>query len=266
MFFILCTLILGAGYTCLLEFTTSLSPWFLFAWVPAGLILGLITTALLILCYLALIGQHTSNNHYFKHMILRSAVWLALTFYRVKIEVVGMENLPKNTFVIYANHKSNMDPLILYRALNIRPITAVGKKSLFNNFVMKLIGKTFKAVVLDRDNDREAAKTMVGAIKQVKEGLNTIIFPEGGIKSRDVEEMVALRAGAYKLAQKPGADIWPVSIVGSSFISKEKRTKKKVVKIVFHKPFTKEDYAGMNTTEIGHMVEEVINNGVKQYE
>ena len=70
------------------------------------------------------------------------------------------------------------------------------KKELFKSHIMKVIGNTFKAVIMNREDDREAAKAMISAIKQVKDGTSMIIFPEGGIKTRDVEEMVNLRAGA----------------------------------------------------------------------
>ena len=156
-----------------------------------------------------------------------------------------------------------MDPLLVYYGVHVRPMAAVGKKSLFQNHFMHILKKCFTSVSLDRENDREAAKAMIEAIKEVKNGTNFIIFPEGGIKSRDVEEMVSLRAGAYKLAQKPGATIVPVAIIGSSMISKVKWYKKKIIKLKILKPITKDEYNNLNTTEIGTLVENMINNEVR---
>ena len=78
--------------------------------------------------------------------------------------------------------------------------------------------------------------------------------------------MVSLRAGAYKLVTKTEATILPISIIGLSEISKRKRNKRKDVKIIVHKPIRYNEFKEMNTTEIGIMVEEIINNGVKNGE
>ena len=130
---------------------------------------------------------------------------------------------------------------------------------------MRLICNTFCAIPINRENDREAAKSIIKAIGMIKNGTSMIIFPEGGIKTRDVEEMVNLRAGAYKLATKSGAKILPCAIVGSSRIKSKRRIKRKNVTVIFFKPIDKEEYQSMNTTEIGLMVEEIINNGIKEY-
>ncbi len=158
-----------------------------------------------------------------------------------------------------------MDPIFIYYALHTDSVTAIGKSTLFKNHFMKLIGNTFGAIPLNRENDREAAKAIIKAIGDVKKGMSMIIFPEGGIKTRDVEEMVNLRAGAYKLATKSGAKILPCAIIGSSQIKKKRRIKRKNVTVIFYKPIDKEEYQKMNTTEIGLMVEDIINNGIKGY-
>ena len=260
MLFVILLIILSVGYS-LLYSLIPLSSWYLFLWIPLGIISGAITLVLLLLIYL-LFASKTKCTNSLKHFILRNAVWLVLKVFHIKLDIVGKENIPNGTFVIYGNHKSNMDPLIIYYAMHVK-CTAIGKKSLFVHPIMKLITKTFGAIPIDRENDREAAKSIVQGIKLVKGGLPIIIFPEGGIKSRDTDEMVNLRAGAYKLATKAEAPILPCSIIGSSKISETKSRKKKIIKIIFHKPISKEEYKGKNTTEIGLEVEGIINEGIK---
>ena len=72
--------------------------------------------------------------------------------------------------------------------------------------------KGLGVVPLDRNNDREGARNILEAIKRVKAGNNYLIFPEGGVKSRETEHMVALRAGAYKLATKESVNIKSVTV------------------------------------------------------
>ena len=239
---------------------TGLSLWFLFLWVPLSFISSIIILALLTLLFLA-IGTLTKPTGPFRHFILRNMCYVGLSLYRIKVVTVNRENLPKETFVIYANHKSNYDPVIIYYAAK-KACSAVGKKELFKNPFMKIVATAYGAVPMDREDDREAVKSMMIAIKQVKQGLSMIIFPEGGIKSRETELMVDLKPGAYKLATKPGAPIVPVTIIGSSQISKKKFFQRKVVKVVFHKPIYKAEYENLNTTEIGKKVEEIINGEI----
>ena len=261
MFFLILLLIFAVIYSYLLTLS-GLSLAFLALWIPLAIILAAITILLMAYIFLLLCPKKDPMKK-FRHFILRNAVVWACAFLNVKIEVSGRENIPTDeTFVVYANHKSNMDPVILYLSLH-RLCTAIGKKTLFQNYFMKLVASVYGAIPLDRDNDREAAKTIVKSIKKVKEGWNIIIFPEGGIKSRDCEEMVNLRAGAYKLAMKANALILPVSIVGSAQISKLAKYKRKVVKVIYHKPVGPEYYEGKNTTEVGLYVEDIINEGVK---
>ncbi len=260
MIFIVLLIILSAGFSVLYSLI-PLSPWFLFLWIPLGVLSGALTLFLFAMLYLW-IGCKTKPTHKFKHFILRNACFLAIHFFHIRLEVHGKENIIKGPFVVYSNHKSNMDPVMIYYALH-SVCSAIGKKSLFVHPIMNLIARTYAAVPIDRENDREAAKSIIKAIKEVKEGLSMIIFPEGGIKSRETDEMVNLRAGAYKLAVKSNAPIIPISIINSSKIKTKKRRKKLIVKIIIHKPIYKEEYMNKNTTELGLYVEDIINSGVK---
>ena len=261
MFLILIFILLSVGFTFLYNLIPTPSPWFIILWIFLALLTSIALIIIWFLLFIKLCPRSKPNGK-IRHFVLRDLVFLFVKIYHVKYEVVGRENIPNETFVVYANHKSNMDPLILYLALKTR-LTAVGKSTLFKNPVMNNIKETFGAISIDRDNDREALKQIIFAIKEIKEGLSMIIFPEGGIKDRNEEEMVSLRAGAYKLVTKSQATILPVSIIGSSEISKRKRYKRKNVKVVIHNPIRYDEFKDKNTNEIGLMVEEIINNGVK---
>ena len=261
MYLVLFIILLTVGLTFVYNLIPTPSPWFIILWVFAALITSILIFIVLVLIFFKFAPRKNPMGK-FRHFILKNGVFLFVKFYHVKIEVVGKENIPDETFVVYANHKSNMDPLILYLALNKR-LTAVGKSTLFQHPVMRNIQETYGAISIDRDNDREALKQIIFAIKEIKSGVSMIIFPEGGIKDRSEEEMSSLRAGAYKLVTKGQATILPISIIGSSEISKRKRYKRKNVKIIVHKSIKYEEFKDKNTTEIGLIVENIINDGVK---
>ncbi len=263
MIILLLILLTSAGYAVAFYFT-NLSLWFYFLWVPCSFVLGILTVLLgIAVCFFYF--MHTDPKGKFRHHLLHQVTGLILWILRLKIEYIGKENVPNDAFVCYANHKSDIDPVALYYGLH-RICSAIGKKSLFSLPVIKQCQKAFGAISLDRDNDREAAKSIVLAIKSIRSGLSMIIFPEGGIKSRETEEMVDLRAGAYKLITKTDALLLPATIIGSSKIKGRKHFKKIKIKIIFHQPISKETYSSMNTNEIGTMVQEIINRGVHDYQ
>ncbi len=264
--FILCLLILmTAGFSCL-GFLIPLSPWFFFLWVPLAFILSAFILVLFAVVFV-LIQAKTKPNRKFKHFVLRRYLAFSLILLRTPLKIHGKENLPKEMgYTIYGNHKSNMDVVYAYLAASGCP-TALGKKSLFQHWLMKALADGYQALPIDRENDREAIKSILKAIKNIKDyKLNYIIFPEGGVKSRETEEMVNLRAGAYKVAVKSNCPIVPMCIIGSSKLQKKKWYQKVKIELYFLKPLMPEDYKDLNTTEIGHLVEQQINECVNKHE
>lgn len=265
MFFVIVFFVVAIGISSLLTFLTQMYQWWIALWVASGILSALLLVLVFALLFL-FIGSKTTPKSKFKVFVLRNALWIAFKFNHTTISSEGVENVPYDTpFVIYSNHKSMLDPAAIYMEIN-RIVSAVGKSTLWKNKYMKMICDCFGALPMDRENDREAARNMIAAIKAVKGGLPMIIFPEGGIKTREVEEMVDLKAGAYKLAMKANAPIIPTSIMGSSEISKKKRWQKKHIHVIFHKAITPEEYKGKNTTEIGTYVENLINEDIHNYE
>lgn len=261
IFILLC---LSAAYSYAFYYT-GLSLWFYFLWAPLSLALAFLTFVLFVLVVFQFM-KRTDPKRKFRHRLMYQVCQMILFFLNIKVKVIGKEFVPKETFVCYANHKSDLDPIILYTSLH-RVCSAVGKKSLFKNPILRQCQPVFGAVALDRDNDREAAKTMVEAIRAVRNGLSYIIFPEGGIKTRETEEMVNLRAGAYKLVTKSEALLLPVTILGSSRIKKRKNLFKSLsVRVIIHEPLLKEDYENLTTTELGELVMNMINKDVMTYE
>lgn len=240
----------------------SLSPWFFFLWVIVSFIFSLLVEALIIYLYLSLCSIKDPKKK-FRHFLLRNALQLTLMFEHIKVTTKGKENIPSdNHFVVYANHKSMIDPVIILYEMN-KTMTVVGKSTLFKHKFLDRLRQVYGVVSMDRDNDRSAIKSLNLAIDYVKNSYPVLIFPEGGIKTRETEEMVSLRAGAYKIATKSNGMVLPVSIIGSSKINDKKWYKRLKVTVIFHKPITPSEYEGMNTTELGTKVEEIINKAIR---
>lgn len=256
-------LIVWAGSSALyILFCPIINNWFYALYIGLGFITSLVFFIIFTLIVLLFFRYQKPNNKA-KHEMLWQYVDFIMLFLNIRVEVSGKENIPTHPFVVYGNHKSMMDPVILYYVYHT-VISAAGKKTLEKVGFLRRLMRYMGAISIDRENDREAMKAMIDGIKRMKEtNMGYIIFPEGGIKTRETEEMVDVKPGAYKLASKGDASISPVSIIGTSKLATRKGHRSFKVKVIIHKPITPEEYKDLNTQELGEKVFEIVNEGVR---
>ena len=171
------------------------------------------------------------------YVIVQNVLRICLFIAGTKVEVIGLENIPKDRAVLYVgNYRSIFDILINYSL--VPPLTGfVSKKEMkkypFLNHWMKLMNCLF----LDRDNIKEGLKTILEGVDKMKNGVSLFIYPEGTRAKRD-EDMIEFKEGSFKLAEKSGAPIIPVAIDNSSacFEDHMPRVKKAHVVIEYGKP------------------------------
>lgn len=243
---------------------TELSYWFIPLWIIIGF---LITTILLLLTLIIGLpfAKQTKVTGKAKHWYIRHmSDFVRHLLVRVKItEVIGKENLPKNTnYVVFGNHKSNMDPLIVVSALRT-PMGFAAKSSLFRYPVLSGWMRSFGCININRQNDRDAIKEILVGVKLIEQGLSMAIFPEGGIKSRETSLMIDVKPGAYKLATKARVPIVPIALTGARFIQFNHPKRITKVKVIIGKPLYESDYKDMTTTEIGDYVFNLVNQMIK---
>jgi len=235
------------------------SVFFSVVFFPLSIVLSVLTIVLLVIILMPIFKLMKPNNRFF-HYYVRSIFFLVLWLLNFRIRVHGKENLPKHQkFVLFPNHKSYCDILIVMTRLG-RPISIIAKKEIFKVPILSAYMRTAKVVPLNRNSDREALLTIKKGIENLENNIPMIIFPEGGRKNREDDKMVEMRAGAYKLATKPKADIIPVSIKGSAKISKTWIFGRKKIDIYFHKPMVSTEYEEISTNEIGEKIVATVNS------
>lgn len=121
-------------------------------------------------------------------------------------EVTGLEKLPETPFLLVCNHRSLFDPMLIMDRLGAYNISFVSKPS---NLEIPMIGDIAYAagfLAIDRENDREALKTILTAADYLKRGVCSMgIFPEG-TRSR-TGELLDFHAGSFKIAQRAGVPL-----------------------------------------------------------
>ena len=127
--------------------------------------------------------------------------------------VLGLENIPKDTAVLYvSNHRSLVDiPMAYMTVPNLTGFVAKIeiKKAPFLSWWMELVNCLF----LDRSDMRAGMKVILDSIDSIKQGYSIFIAPEG-TRSHE-KDPLPFKDGSLKPAQKTGCPIIPVAITGT---------------------------------------------------
>ena len=139
-------------------------------------------------------------------------LWLA----KATIEVQGLEHIEKDkTYIVVCNHLSYLDIPALFKTLPLN-LHFIGKHQLkkapFIGWYMRATGMIF----INRENNREASKSLDEAAELIKNGKTVLIFPEGTVS--DDKTIKRFKKGGFSLAQKSGVDVLPISLKGTSDI------------------------------------------------
>jgi 1-acyl-sn-glycerol-3-phosphate acyltransferase len=120
--------------------------------------------------------------------------------------LTGLDKLPKTPYLLVCNHRSFYDPLMILHFLREENIAFVSKPS---NLAIPMIGDIAYAagfLPIDRENDRNALRTILTAADYLKRGLCSMgIFPEG-TRSR-TGKMGEFHPGSFKIAQRAGVPV-----------------------------------------------------------
>lgn len=215
------------------------------------------------LCHYA---KHTDKYSYQeKHDFLRDIVFHANKGGRVTIEAHGLENIPKeNGFIMYPNHQGFYDVLAIFSVCD-RPLSMVFKKEIANIPFLKQVIACVKGFAMDREDIKQSMQVIINVVKEVKQGRNYIIFPEG-TRSKNGNNMLEFKAGSFKAATKAKCPIVPVAIIDSYKAFDTGSIEPVTVKIIFLPPIPYDVYKEMKTTEIAQDVKKRIFEAIKKYE
>lgn len=141
------------------------------------------------------------------------ALRIVLFICGVKRTVIGTQNVPKDEAVLYiANHRSYFDIPLAYST--VPTLTGfMAKKEIAKIPFLSYWMRFLQCLFLDRDDIKQGLKTILKGIEQVKAGYSVFISPEG-TRSQG-QEMRPFKEGSFKIAEKTGCAIIPVSITNT---------------------------------------------------
>lgn len=174
------------------------------------------------------------------YQCLRMVQWafkriLAIT--GVEVTVIGEERIPDEAVLFIGNHRSYFDILLTYSRCK-RRTGYVAKKEMLSYPLLRTWMKRLYCLFLDRDNVREGLKTILQAIEYINNGISVCIFPEGTRNKGEELSILPFHAGSFKIAEKSGCAIVPISMNNTISIFEKQfpRIKKTHVVIEYGEP------------------------------
>ncbi|MCL2877440.1 MAG: 1-acyl-sn-glycerol-3-phosphate acyltransferase [Acidobacteria bacterium] len=162
---------------------------------------------------ISIAGSLVSGTGRLQHYCMRRWAKNNLWFSRARLEIEGLENIDHARPQIFtANHSGLHDILSLAAHLPIQ-FRWVAKKSLFNVPFMGWHMRRSGYIPIDRENPREAARSIITAAKEIAGGVNAIAFPEG-TRSR-TGALGEFHSGAFALCLRAEVPLVPVVVDGS---------------------------------------------------
>ncbi|MCH5274653.1 MAG: 1-acyl-sn-glycerol-3-phosphate acyltransferase [Lachnospiraceae bacterium] len=177
----------------------------------------------------------------------------------VKVIAIGEENIPKDTAVLYTgNHRSYYDIILTYVRVP-RPTGYIAKKEMEKIPLLSIWMKHLHCLFLDRDNIKEGLKTILAAVEKAKSGISICIFPEG-TRNKTPDTFLPFHEGSFKIAEKAGIPIVPMTIVNSAAIFEDHlpKIKKATVIISYGKPIYPDRLSKEEKKSLGSLVKNTI--------
>ena len=148
----------------------------------------------------------------FKIFVVWSWTVRILGFYPVKR--LTDSKLPKEPFIIVANHTSYLDIFLLPSILPKQRFLFLGKSEILQYPLLKTYFKRFNIPVY-RDSPMKSARSFIQARKEMKKGWSLMIFPEGEIPDTELPKMIPFKDGAFQLAKSANVPIVPITFMNN---------------------------------------------------
>ena len=174
---------------------------------------------------------------------------------RMRVHTKNLENVPKQgRFLLVCNHINDLDPVTLLALFKKSQLAFISKRE---NASMFLVGKLMHKLMcqlINRENDREALKTIITCIRLIQDDLVSVaVFPEG-YTSMD-GKLHPFRSGVFKIAQKAKVPIVVCTIQNTNKVFKNAlRLKPTDVHLHLLEVLQPETLQGMTTVDIGNMI------------
>ena len=223
------------------------------------LVLGFLM--ILVMCKFVDMEEEQQKDNPFYRAVLYVVADAAHTVLRVRVHTKGLENLPTERALLVCNHLDNVDPvIIMHQVKKKQKLAFIAKREVADMFVVGKFMHKLLCQRVNRENDREALKTILKCIDILKKDKASVaVFPEGGIKGGNV--LHPFRHGVFKIALRTNVPVVVCTLWGTqNVVHNGLRLKPTDVDFRVLGVIRPEEYSGMTAVELGkiayHMMAE----------
>jgi 1-acyl-sn-glycerol-3-phosphate acyltransferase len=147
-------------------------------------------------------------------------------------------------------------PVLMYKLYKY-PVAFLTRDAIGNLFAVGKWIPKLGSVMIDRDNPRKGAESIINVIRNVKKGLTMVVFPEG-TRSKKIGVMNEFKSGSFKVALKSKAPLVPITIVKPENFKKVKWPFPKRITVVIHEAIPFDEFKNMTSLDLSIKVREII--------
>lgn len=170
-------------------------------------------------CFVDTAKDYDGDSAFYRTLLYgATAVGLALS--RVRVEVIGLDKLPKGQNLLFVcNHRSKFDPIVTWHALKDYKMGFISKPENFNVFIFGRLIKRCCFLAIDRESPLKAIRTVNKAAGYIKDGKASMgVYPEG--KRNFGEGLLPFHNGVLLVAKKARCPVAVLTVSGTEHIQK----------------------------------------------
>jgi len=198
--------------------------------------------------------QREKDTPWFRWLVLE-IIDVLFKVLPIRLRMRGFEKLPKDgRFLLVSNHLDNIDPAFLLYAVRQQPMAFVAKREAKSMFLVNKVMPMLLCSYINRENDREALKTILRCISLLKTDTVSVgIFPEGRINR--YRKLAHFRPGVFKIAQKAQVPILVCTLQGTNHaLKKVMKLRRADVDVHLLEVIPPESVADKTTVEVAEYV------------
>ena len=194
------------------------------------------------------------DSLYYRRLVSVTAD-LVLWMLRMRMHTKGLEQIPKQgRFLLVCNHINDLDPVVLLSYFKNSQLAFISKRE---NNTMFLVGKVMHKLMcqlINRENDREALKTIITCIRMIQEDqVSVAVFPEGYTSMDGL--LHPFRSGVFKIAQKAKVPIVVCTVQNTNKVFRNaKGLKPTHVHLHLLSVLQPEEFANLTAVELGNRI------------
>ena len=214
------------------------------------------------LCHYAKHTEKYPESEMYKH--IQHIMKLAVKSGNIDLQVYGKENIPQEDgFMMYGNHQGLFDVVALVASCDAN-LAAVFKKELSGIPFLKEVIACTKSFAMDREDVRQSLTVIQAVTKEVQNGRNYLIFPEG-TRSKNGNKMGEFHGGSFRCATKAKCTIVPLAFIDCYKVLDQKGSKPVSVQLHYLDPIPYEEYKDLKPVELAALVKERIARTIEKY-